>query len=132
MVQSAELPRPRLPASVVAAPLPGEDDVESDHAHPAHAARAPQLVRRVQIAVRPEDADAMVALIEDDLARHGDVDVELTVVEDPLALLRPGDIFVARDDDPRAPQAEQECGATVFPRDVADPLAGEVTLPLAA
>ena len=132
MVQSAELPRPRLPANVVAAPLPGEDDVESTMRSLRTLLAAPQLVRRVQIAVRPGDADAMIALIEDELARHGDVDVELTVVEDPLSLLRPGDIFVARDDDPRAPQAERECGATVFPRDVADPLAGEVTLPLAA
>ena len=132
MARSAGLPRPRLPASVVAAPLPDEHDVETTMRALRRLLAAPQLVRRLQIAVHPEDADAMVALIEDDLARHGDVEIELTVVGDPLTLLRPGDIFVAHENDPLAPKAEQECGATVFLREVSDPLAGQVTLPLAA
>jgi hypothetical protein len=86
----------------------------------------------VQIASRPADADAMIALIESDLMRHGDLDLELTLVADPLALLARGDIFIAEPGDPRAEEAEQQCGASVCWTRAPDPLADDVALRLAA
>ena len=72
--EAAELLLTRLPASVVAAPEPTVDDVTASLQALRRLVAAPRLVGRVQVAARGENADALIALIEDDLARNGDVD----------------------------------------------------------
>ena len=99
----------------------------------AAAARSARgIARRAQIVARPEDAEAMIALIEGDLERHGDLDLELSVVPDPLALVGRGDIFVALPGDVRAQEAEQVCGATVVRASTPDPLELDAAPRLAA
>jgi hypothetical protein len=131
MLRAAGLPA-QLPAGVVAAPAVSPCEVESCMRAARRLLAAAGLVRRVQIAARPADADAMVALIEDDLERHGDIDLELSLIDDPRSLLVRGDIFIAEPGDLRAAAVEQECGATVFWTRSADPLADDVAQRLAA
>jgi hypothetical protein len=132
MLRAADLPPTRIPAGVLAAPATSADEVESSLRAVRRLLAAAGLVGRVQIASRPADADAMIALIESDLMRHGDLDLELTLVADPLALLARGDIFIAEPGDPRAEEAEQQCGASVCWTRAPDPLADDVALRLAA
>jgi hypothetical protein len=132
MLRAADLPPTRMPASLVAAPATSADAVESSLRALRRLLAAPGIVGRVQIAASADDADAMVALIESDLERHGDLDLELSLVADPLSLLACGDIFVAEPGDPHAAEAERACGATVCWTHTPDPLADDVTLRLAA
>jgi hypothetical protein len=132
MLRAADLPPTRMPANLVAAPATSPDEVAGSLRALRRLLAAPGIVGRVQIAARPDDADAMVALIESDLERHGDLELELSLTADPLSVLAPGDIFVAEPGDPRAPEAERACGASVCWTRTPDPLADGVTLPLAA
>jgi hypothetical protein len=132
MVRAADLPPTRMPANLVAAPATSPDAVESSLRALRRLLAAPGIVGRVQIAARSRDADAMVALVESDLERHGDLELELSLTADPRSLLDRGDIYVAEPGDPRAPEAEGACGATVCWTRTPDPLADGVTLGLAA
>lgn len=131
MVRAAGLPPTRLPAQLLAAPATSPAAVESS-LRALRTLDASGLVAGVQIAVRPDGADAMIELIESDLERRGDLDLELSLVADPLSLLERGGIFVAEPGDPRAQEAEQQCGATVVWTRTPDPLADDVTARLAA
>ena len=64
----------------------------------------------------------MVALVEHDLERNGDVELELSLTEDALSLLRPGAMFLAPIGDPRSAIVEELCGATVCWERTPDPL----------
>jgi hypothetical protein len=111
-----------LPVEVVAAPERSAEAVAATMHGVRRLLAFPGLIGRVQIAVEPEALDEMVALVEHDLARKGDVDLELSLTPDPLSLLRPGGIFLARFGDPRAATVEQLCGATVCWERAPDPL----------
>jgi hypothetical protein len=121
MLGAGGLPPTVFPASVVSAPAPTPGSVGLAMQALRRLLGVPQLVRRAQIAVRAEDADTMIALLERDLERHGDLDLEVSVVADPLSLLQRGDIFIAEPDSQWSREAEQ-CGAAIVGTSTPDPL----------
>jgi hypothetical protein len=132
VVRSAGLPETRFPANVVAMPGLTAEDVASTMRAIRALVTAAGLVGRVQIATHPDSMGAMIDLVEHDLERHGDVDIELAVTPDGLTLLHPGDIFVARSGDPNAIKAESIFGATVRLAETGGAIATNVSLRAAA
>jgi glycosyltransferase involved in cell wall biosynthesis len=118
---SAGLSEPWFPLSVVAVPRATTEDVGRVLRGVRRLAASEGLVARVQLAARPEDGAALVELIEQDLARHGDIDLELTLAPDPLSVAGPGDVLVAAHGDPLALEAERSCGCAVFWERMPDP-----------
>ena len=131
MLSAGGLPPTVFPARVVSAPAATPGSVERVMQALRRLSAVPQLVRRAQIAVRAEDADAMIALLERDLEQHGDLELELSVVADPLSLVQRGDIFIAEPDSQWAREAEQY-GAAIAGTSPPDPLELDGALPLAA
>jgi hypothetical protein len=124
-VMAAGLPATRAPFDVAAAPGRAPEEIASSMQAIRRLMAHPGLAGRVQIAAHPGAVDGMVELIEQDLAQHGDLELELTAAPDVLALLQPGGIFVVPLGDPRAAAAEGLHGATVTWERWPDPLAFE-------
>ena len=110
---------------VVAAPGRSPEEIASSMQAIRRLTTHPGLAGRVQIAAHPGAVDGMVELIEQDLADHGDLELELTAAPDALALLQRGGILVVPLGDPRAAAAEGRYGATVMWERWPDPLAFE-------
>ncbi len=121
-VRAAGLPPTSFPVEIVAAPEPSAEAVGACMRGVRRLLASPGLIGGVQLAAQPDRLDEVVALVEHDLARNGDVELELSLTPDALSLLRPGGMFLAPIGDPRSAIVEQLCGVTVCWERTPDPL----------